>query len=371
MKKLILPSICTAIVAAGAMIAPAAMAEDLSYTVFVSPKHSINRHGMQPMFDNLRKVNKGKIDVTLHTSGSLAGGRATLAAVKDGLADGGFVVSLYYAKQIPINTTLSDLALLNKNSIATAAALNETVQLNCPQCKEEYAKNSITDFGAYSTTPYNLMCKSPINSMADLKGLKVRAAGAVYSRVVAALGAVPVTIPSSEAYEGMERGQLDCVLGSPAWLKTYSLVDIVTHVVDEPIGSYFGGSVVNLNSDKWDELSADQKAAWMSEVPGAVARITAGYIADDATAREMAIKKGVKFTKSPKDMAEFLVKYRQGEIAAAAKTAKSRGVKNPEAVINAFLKNLKKWEALATKIGTDPDAYTQALQDEIYSKIKL
>jgi TRAP-type C4-dicarboxylate transport system substrate-binding protein len=365
MKNFLLPSFSAAIFATATMVAPQAIAGDINYSSFVSPKHAYNRFGTQPMFDNL----KGTINVKLHTSGSLTGARTTLSGISDGLTDGGLVISLYHAKQLPRAVLLSDLALLNKNSVATIAALNETVQLQCPECTQEYGKYNIKDFGAYSTTPYNLMCKTAINSMADLKGLKVRAGGAVFTRVIDALGAVPVSIPSSEAYEALERGQLDCVLGSVAWLKSYSLMDVVTHVVEEPIGSYLGGTAVNLNTETWGNLSDSQKSAWVSEVPGAIARITTGYIADDKKAKELALAKGIKFTKAPADMDKFLVTYRNGEIEATIKAAENRGVKNPEVIINKFLKNLKKWEKLVNA-DTDAETFTKVLQEKVYSKAK-
>ncbi|MFT6987690.1 MAG: TRAP-type C4-dicarboxylate transport system substrate-binding protein [Psychromonas sp.] len=365
MKKIILLNLTAAIFVTATTLATQAIARDINYSSFVSPKHVYNHFAMQPMFDNLKE----EIEVKLHTSGSLTGARTTLSGISSGLTDGGLIVSLYHAKQLPRAVLFSDLALLNENSVATMAALNETVQLECPECTKEYNKYSIKDFGAYSTTPYNLMCKTAINSMADLNGLKVRAGGEVFTRVIDALGAVPVNIPSSEAYEALERGQLDCVLGSVAWLKSYSLMDVVTHVVEEPIGSYLGGSAVNLNTDTWGDLSNAQKDAWVSEAPGALARATTGYVAEDKKAKKLALAKGIKFSKAPADMANFLVTYREGEVETAIKAAKERGVKNPEIIVTRFLKNIKKWESLVT-VDIDPETFTKILEERIYKTAK-
>lgn len=46
-------------------------------------------------------------------------------------------------------------------------------------------------------------------------------------------------------------------------------------------------------------------------------------------------------------------------------------MKDPEPTIQAFLKNLKKWEALVAEFGNDEAKFEQALRNEIYSKVKF
>ena len=58
-------------------------------------------------------------------------------------------------------------------------------------------------------------------------------------------------------------------------------------------------------------------------------------------------------------------------------TAKSRGVKDPEALISAFQKNTAKWEKIVAEIGEGDwsqeqwDQYAARIQEEIFSKVKF
>ena len=47
------------------------------------------------------------------------------------------------------------------------------------------------------------MCSSPMKSLKDLKGKRLRTAGAALSRWAESIGAVPVNVPSSEMYQGV------------------------------------------------------------------------------------------------------------------------------------------------------------------------
>ena len=51
--------------------------------------------------------------------------------------------------------------------------------------------------------------------------------------------------------------------------------------------------------------------------------------------------------------------------------AKKFGVQNPEAIIDAYIKNLKKWPNISKEVGRDIDKYAAAIQREIYDKVDL
>lgn len=63
----------------------------------------------------------------------------------------------------------------------------------------------------------------PINSVEDLKGLKLRNAGGVMGLSTVTVGAVPVGITSAEVFEALERGTLDSMMSSYLTVKDYEL----------------------------------------------------------------------------------------------------------------------------------------------------
>lgn len=344
-------------------------AQSLQYGNYLPPTHATNRFALEPLFEKVAEETDNKVRIRLHPGGSLVSGKETLEAIRSGLIDGGFVVSLYVANAIPLNTALSDLALLATDPVSVIGALNETVLLDCQECLDEYLEHNLVYLGSYATTPYKLMCKEPIEDLDDIKGRKMRAAGDVYGRWAAAMGGVPVTIENSEAYEAMERGQLDCVIGSVAWLQTLSLWDTAKHVVDLPMGAYFGGAMLAFNKSTWDSLDDQAKSAIVENTPAALARLALGYVEDDETVLAQASEQGVGVSEPPVDLISLLADYQKSEIDNAIAKAEERGADNPAPVVDAFLANLEKWKGIAAEVGDDVALLEEALQREIYSKI--
>lgn len=348
-----------------------AQGKPLAYSSYLPPTHPSNNYGLAPYFKAVEQVTKGSLKIELHPGGVLIGGKGTVSGIRDGLVDGGFIVSLYAQNEIPINTMLSDLAFLAQDPMVTMGAVNETVLLGCPECLQEYKKYKTVYMGAYSTTPYRMMCKKPVQSLADLKGMKMRAAGTVYSRWANAIGGVPVNIPNAEAYEALERGQLDCVIGAAGWLQTLSLWDLTKNVIDLPMGAYFGGALVAFNESSWSKIKPEDRAVLAKLLPTMLANLAVGYQKDDDDVFAQAKAKGVVVRKADPALSDLLARYTADELRNAAEAAKKRGVKNPDPVIQKFMANLKKWDAIVKKIGHDRARFEDALRTEIYDKVKF
>ena len=75
--------------------------------------------------------------------------------------------------------------------------------------RELFGKYNCTIFPAGNTgTQMGGWFRKEINSLADVKGLKMRIPG-VGGRIMAALGATPQTLPAGEIYQALERGTID------------------------------------------------------------------------------------------------------------------------------------------------------------------
>lgn len=347
----------------------AAHAQTLEYGNYQPPAHPSNVYALEPMFRNIEEKSGGDLRINLHPGGSLVGGKDTLSGIETGLVDGGFIVSIYYPNELPLTTTISDLAMLMRDPVVMAGALNETVLLDCPACLEEYQGRNVTYLGSYATTPYVLMCKQPVRTLADVKGLKIRSAGEAYGRWIIALGGVPVTIPNSESYEAMQRGQLDCIHGPISYLKTLSVWDVAKHVLHQDMGAFGGGALLAFNSDTWDGLGAEEKAYIVDEVPGALARLAVGYMGEDDLTVEQAPEHGVTIYESDPEIAALLVEQQKSEFDIVVAKAAERGAKGADELARAFLENLEKWSKIADGIRGDAGLVEEALRREIYSKL--
>ena len=85
----------------------------------------------------------------------------------------------------------------------------------------EYLKREYERMGVYlahcdSTSAYDIISKTPIRTLSDIRGLKVRSTGGLTAAIIRQVGAIPVVMAAAETYTAFQRGVIDAVaLGGP------------------------------------------------------------------------------------------------------------------------------------------------------------
>ena len=372
--------------AAGAALAmtagTAAAQKTYTYGQWLPPKHNVNLHGLKPMVDELTK---NGVPWKLVTGGQLFSAKATLKSVGNRTAEAGLIVPSYTRTNLKHAFIVADLLMLGENELIMNGAAHETYFFNCPECLNDYKKAKTVYLSGYGVGGYSLLCRKPVSKVADIKGLKVRTTGAL-GRWARALGGTPISMTMGDVPEAIKRGQIDCIIGPIAWIKSYPIEDSVKSVFNYNFGSYSGLGLVVMNRKAWDEYSDDQKRKVWAAQPGAIARsMISGYLGDDLKSRAMAKKLGIKITPVDAEIKALWEEHKKNEIQTAINNAKKLKVKNPEKIVNAFLKNIEKWRTIVANAGLSnmiaaagPEegslkkataVYQDLMQKHIYSKI--
>ena len=349
-----------------------ALADDYNYATFVPPQAANNVLALQPAFDSLAAATGDDLQITIFAGGQLLGGQDMLAGVRDGIADLGFVIPVYAPSDLPNSVVISDMMPYGADPIAVAGASLQTMLMDCPQCIQEFSDNNLVFLGGHVPTPYRLLCRENVASLADIAGLRMRGGSGAMSRIAQSLGGTPVNMGAGDMYEALERGQLDCVVGPIAWLRQYSLGEVIGSVLGEPLGVLGGLGLVTWNADSWDALSEEEKQLMLREMPGIVARATIdGYIADDADVRAQ-YEGSVTFNDSVPEIRTELDRINAEGLPAIMDAARDRGATDPDAIAAAYLRNLDHWQELARdRIQGDTDALAEVLWEEIYSRVSF
>jgi len=106
-----------------------------------------------------------------------------------------------------------------------------------------------------ATVPYTaqvFFCRDPINSIADLKGRKIRVRGRNMSELINALGGSPMTLPFAEVVTAMQTGVIDCAvtgIGSGNAARWY---DVANHLYNLPVDWSVGFYAIGLK--RWKAL---------------------------------------------------------------------------------------------------------------------
>src|SRR5690606_2240819 len=124
-----------------------------------------------------------------------------------GLMQAGLGISTYVPNLVPSLNTIYSTVVFGDDVVATSAAAVETLTLDCPSCLEEFKNINIVPLSGWTSSPYVFACTSPVQSMADLKGKRIRGTGGNVA-LVEMLGAVPVSATLVEAVTLLQRGGL-------------------------------------------------------------------------------------------------------------------------------------------------------------------
>ncbi len=365
-----------AALAAFALTAHIANARELVYSSSVGAKHPVHTAGLEPFFERVTKETDGSLTFKLFPGGTLASGKTTLNAIRNGTVDMGLLADIYTPNELPVSALISDLAVYGKDARVMTGAVNQTLLLDCPECKKDYTEEKVLPIASYALTPYHLMCGDvQIVTAADWQGKKLRGTGAM-GVLAAGMGATPVNITSAEIYEAQQRGQVDCVMGPLPWLKTYSLWDLVKTVSNSKLGTYHGTNFINFRTDTWKKLSKKEKQAIGDNVVQAVVDIARAYEDDDHNIRKEAEAKGIKWLAVDQSFKDAVEELRSQDAARVIELAKSRGVKDPEPIVETFTANIKKWTDIVNDIGpgywgdAEWKKYGEALDAEVFSKVE-
>ncbi|MDO6563351.1 TRAP transporter substrate-binding protein DctP [Amphritea sp. 1_MG-2023] len=127
--------------------------------------------------------------------------------------------------------------------------------------EEAYADKGVKYLGPVFGGPYDLLTTKPVNSLEDLKKLKIRATATV-AGILEKFDIPTVYLPSQELYVALSTGAIDGVIygGSLEYkaLKLHESAKYYTYLNMINPG-YADGMLINLK--KWESLSADQQKA--------------------------------------------------------------------------------------------------------------
>lgn len=336
-----------------ALVPQMAQAETtISYSSWFPGNSTLHTRVLTPMFERITAATDGEITFNVFTDGTVAGGRTTLQTVRDGVADMGLLATSYHPAELRTAAWLSEASILVRDALVGAGAYNEMIFQNCDACLSEMAEQGIVPIAYHATPPYEMMCNRPLRSAADMTGLRVRTIGSWASWVESAGGvAVNMTVP--EAYEGLERGQLDCVAGSPAWLIQMSLYDVVTNVSTMGIGTFAGGIPINMNAETWDSLTPEQQQIFYREGAYAVVDVALEFAAEDQEALAGAAAHNLTLDEPGEDLTAAFTAFSANERVRLLAMAESRGIENAEALLDTYVALLAKWEGIVDEANGD------------------
>lgn len=206
--------------------------------------------------EELTKRTNGRVQVAIYHGGTLGKSIEMIDLVGGGAVDiGNFAHGFSFAR-LPMNAFFNT-PMIYKDHVM-AAKMSKLGYRTQRKVREDMQKNNLCPFLFRAINEYRLISKKPMRTVSDFKGLKVRTFGAVNPKMFKALGAVPVTMVHTDAYEGLKRGTLDAVYLTWTGFYVFKLFEVAKYISDVNFGA-IGGYLTYVNLDLWNSWPQNLK----------------------------------------------------------------------------------------------------------------
>ncbi len=356
---------CGLLMAGGAQ----AQALELKLTTGSGPKSTFTTHGHQAYIDAIEKASNGQIKIRMFVGGTLLNYKATLNGLRDQVADIGFVVSAYFPAELKNANLIADLAMLGTSAPVMAAATTDFNLLHCGECGQEMLAQGAVDLGTTSNPPYRIISRKPVQTLDDLKGMKLRAGAGLWNRFLTHFGATPISMAADEIYQAMSAGVADGTIHPLANMKSYAYWDVAKYVTLADLGTFHSMSFIAFSKRTWDKLTVAQRQMMLDHAATAHAGTAVAATAQDDEALTEGKAKGVTAITMSPEMTKAFRDWAVNDLKTVAELNEKKGVTNAAAKIAKFDELYDKWTKIIGSNDKNPTFIAAAMKREIFDKI--
>lgn len=268
-------------------VAGGAAAEPLTIRIhtFNSPKAIAVSEFLVPWGEEVAAKSSGRVAVQVFPAMQLGGRPADLyGQARDGVVDAVWTVPGYSPGRFPL-TEVFELPFVCGDAEATSQALME---FHRKWMHDEYADTHPLVF--HATAPGHIHTDDqPVQSLADLDGLKVRAASQTAAAMLEALGAIPVGMPVPQVYEALARGVVDGALLPWTIMRPFRLHEVTNQHTETSMGCT--PFVLTMNKARYEGLAEEVQQVLASTTGMALAqRLGRLWQEDEMRGRDLAVK---------------------------------------------------------------------------------
>ena len=173
------------------------------------PANNFHTENIMQFVADVDKATAGKLKITVHANASLFKAPEIKGAVRGGQAQMGEILLSLYSNEWPL-FGVDGLPFL-ADSYDAAMKLYKAQK---PAMEKKLGEQGLMLLYTVAWPPQGIYVKKPINSAADLKGVKWRAYNPTTARIAELVGAQPVTVQAAELSQAMATGVVESYMSS-------------------------------------------------------------------------------------------------------------------------------------------------------------
>ncbi|MGQ7793289.1 TRAP transporter substrate-binding protein [Faunimonas sp. B44] len=253
---------------------------------FLPPVSNVHKHFLAPWAEELKAASDGRIEIQIFPAMQLGGAPPQLFdQARDGVVDMVWTLAGYTPGRFPKLETFDLPFVAAKRGVVNAQAIQEFAEKSAADELGE-----VRPLVVWAQDHGVIHSKRPVETMADLKGLKLRSPTRLAAEALKALGATVVSMPVPQVPEALAQGVIDGAV--VPWevvpsVKIHELTGNHTQIPGTPT-LYTTAFLVAMNKPKYEGLPDDLRAV-LDEHSGQAAAKKAGQMFDDLNAEVIAM----------------------------------------------------------------------------------
>ena len=337
-------------IAAGIAVAAfsysSAEAAEITLTLhhFLSPKTPTHAKFLAPWAKKVEEDSNGRIKIQIFPSMTMGGKPPELyRQVRDGVADMVWTLPGYTPGVFPRSEAFELPTVHRGNAEATNLAIQENFSLIAEDFKDVHPLL----IHVHAGNALHMVSKN-VQSVADVKGLKLRTPSRTGAWMIQAWGAEPVGMPIPALPQALSKGNIDGALVPFEMVAPLKLQQLTKYSVEGADKSRFGTAIFMfaMNKERYNSLPADLKK-----------------IIDNNSGTNWAGPIGKVWDANEEFGKEMQAKSKGGKIISLDAKAKAEFDSIGQTVVD-------KWIAEANKIGIDGATLVKAARASIYKHSK-
>lgn len=197
----------------------------LTYASPYPPAHPFSQADIAWM-KHVEAASHGRIAIKPYWSGALLSSDMSMVEIRHGLADIGLITPIYARGGAHMLRVQSGF-YSGVRTIANQVAVYDCLAARFPEFSQELTGLHVLAVQG-GNFPGVLTRSKPVRSLADLKGLRLRAQSDAID-VLRALGADPVNMPMGEVYSALAKGVIDGVVAPADTIKSLHFAEVARH----------------------------------------------------------------------------------------------------------------------------------------------
>lgn len=194
---------------------------------------------------------KYKIEWNQAYGGTVAKIGGALEAIEEGIADMGFVGTIFEAPKMPLHN-VTYMTPFGSDNIFYVVDIMTELHSKIPALAQEWTRHNQIYLGGAALDTYGILTDFPVNTVDDVDGHKIAAPGPS-ANWLKGTGGVPVASNLNEYYNGIKTGVFQGTLTFMTAAMAIKVYEVAPYICMVNFGAQFAGGL-SINKDVFDSF---------------------------------------------------------------------------------------------------------------------